>query len=110
MQVCKYRYGKIGDPREPVSKIYSIGCGKFLQKPNKSPNGAKSKCSYVYFWGPILIGLKMGGRISLIIYFIVSACCLGPEATFKLDHLKLKASKASKQFIPCLFEVPPRKG
>ena len=80
------------------------------KNPIKSPNGAKSKCSYVYFWGPILIGLKMGGRISLIIYFIVSACCLGPEATFKLDHLKLKASKASKQFIPCLFEVPPGKG
>ena len=41
--------------------------------------------------------------MSLIIYFIVSACCLGPEESFQLDHLKLNSFKASKQFIPCIF-------
>ena len=56
----------------------------------------------VYF-GPTMIGLKMVGRMSLIIYFIVSACCLVPEASFQLDHLKLNAFKASRQFIPCTF-------
>ena len=50
-----------------------------------------------------MIGLKMVGRMSLIIYFIVSACCLVPEASFQLDHLKLNAFKASRQFIPCTF-------
>ena len=57
----------------------------------------------MYFWGHTLIGLKMVGRMSLIIYFIVSACCLVPEASFQLDHLKLNAFKASRQFIPCTF-------
>ena len=61
MQVCKYRYGKIGDPREPVSKIYSIGCGKFLQKPNK-----KSKWSKIKMFLRVLLGshpdkVKNGG-------------------------------------------------
>ena len=55
------------------------------------------------FFGPTMIGLKMVGRMSLIIYFIVSACCLVPEASFQLDHLKLNAFKASRQFIPCTF-------
>ena len=57
----------------------------------------------VYFWGHTLIGLKMVGRMSLIIYFIVSACCLGPDASLQLDHLKLNEFKASQQFIQFIF-------
>ena len=58
-------------------------------------------------WGPTLIGLKMGGWVSLIIYYIVSADCLGPEASLQVDHLKLKDSGASQQFLRCIFRVPP---
>ena len=59
--------------------------------------------SYRVFLGPTMIGLKMVGRMSLIIYFIVSACCLGPDASLQLDHLKLNEFKASQQFIQCIF-------
>ena len=59
--------------------------------------------SYRVFLGPTMIELKMVGRMSLIIYFIVSACCLAPEASFQLDHLKVNAFKASQQFKLCIF-------
>ena len=62
----------------------------------------------VYILGPTQIGLNMEGCVSLVIYFIVTCCCLGPEAWFKFDHLKRRASKASQQFIQYIFWVPPR--
>ena len=61
MQVCKYRYGKIGDPREPVSKIYSIGCGKFLKKSNKKSKWSKIKMFLRLFLGSHPDRVKNGG-------------------------------------------------
>ena len=64
----------------------------------------------VYIMGPTQIGLNTGGCVSLVIYLIVSSCCLGPEVSYQLDHLKLRVSTASQQFILYIFCVPPRKG
>ena len=52
----------------------------------------------------------MGGCVSLVIYLIVYSCCLGPEASSQLNHLKFRASKPSHHFIECLFWVSPRQG
>ena len=41
----------------------------------------------------------MLGWVSPNICFRVFACCLGHEASFQPHYLKLKASKASQQFI-----------
>ena len=71
-----------------------------------SMNSKPHNNSYSVFLDPTMIGLQMLGRISHTIYFIVSACCLGPEASFQIDHLKLKTFKASQQFVPCIFGVP----
>ena len=59
--------------------------------------------SYCVFLGSHPDRVKMVGRMSLIIYFIVSACCLGPDASLQLDHLKLNEFKASQQFIQFIF-------
>ena len=40
-------------------------------------------------------------------YLIVSGCCQGFESSSEPHHLKLKSSKASQQFIPCIFGIPP---
>ena len=45
--------------------------------------------------------------MSHVIYFIVCGCYLGPKASSKLDHLKLRDSKASQQFIQCIFLFHP---
>ena len=41
--------------------------------------------------------------MSLVIYLLVYGCCLGPKAWSQLDRLKLRASKASQQFIQYAF-------
>ena len=55
--------------------------------------------------GHTQIGLNIGGCVNLVIYLIVSGCCVGPEASSKLDHLKLRASKASQKYIQCIFGI-----
>ena len=54
--------------------------------------------------------VRYRGVWSLVIYIIVSGCCLGPEASSQLDHVKFRASKPSQQFIQCIFLVTSRKG
>ena len=43
----------------------------------------------VYILCPTQIGVNMGGCVILLIYIIVSDCCLGPETWSQLDHLKV---------------------
>ena len=86
-----------------LSRSWSSSQLDHLNKHPKPPNN-----SYSVYLCPTRIGLNMEGCVSLVIYFIVSGCCLGPEAWFQLDHLKCRASKASQQFIQYIFSVPPR--
>ena len=51
--------------------------------------------------------VRYSGVWSLVFYIIVG-CCLGPEASSQLDHVKFRASKPSQQFIQCIFWVRPR--
>ena len=58
-----------------------------------------SYCSYCVYLRSQPDRVKNGDWLGLIIFFIVSACCQGPEGSSKLDKLKLNAFKASQQFI-----------
>ena len=63
----------------------------------------------LYIFCPTQKGLNRGGWVNRNICSIVSGCYLGPKALSQLDHLKLRASKASQQFTQCIFEVLFRK-
>ena len=95
-----------------IANLWPTGCSScssFSSTYRATPSPSLAYwLQFIYILGSIQIGLNMGGFVSLFIYIIVSGCCLSPEAWSQLDHLRLRASKASQQFSQCIFWVQVR--